>query len=59
MPEKCRKVDDKKLLAKTWGNISDKQRAVVLQNIGRELPSHYRDAIEAYFIKLARDGMLK
>ena len=52
-------VDDRKIKSKSWGNISPKRRLAVLQNVSRDLPTHYRGAIEAYFIKLARDGMLK
>jgi len=39
-----------------WGDLPPKQREEALQQIGREFPSHYRDAIEQYFRKLANEG---
>jgi hypothetical protein len=36
-----------------WGDLPPKQREEALQQIGRDLPSHYRDVIEQYFRKLA------
>jgi len=39
-----------------WGNLPPKQREEVLQQIGREFPSHYRDVIEQYFRRLASEG---
>jgi hypothetical protein len=39
-----------------WGNLPPKQREEAMQQIGREFPSHYRDAIEQYFRKLAGEG---
>ncbi|MHB8900536.1 MAG: hypothetical protein ACYC6Y_17425 [Thermoguttaceae bacterium] len=36
-----------------WGNLPPKQREAALQQIGREFPAHYRDAIEQYFRRLA------
>ena len=38
-----------------WGNISPAERKQALQQISRDLPTHYRDAIEAYFRKMATD----
>jgi hypothetical protein len=38
-----------------WGNLPPKQREEALQQIGREFPAHYRDAIEQYFRKLASE----
>jgi hypothetical protein len=38
-----------------WGDLNQKQRHVVLQSIGKEYPSHYRDIIEQYFKRLAAD----
>jgi hypothetical protein len=29
----------------------------VLQQIGRELPAHFRETIEEYFKRLAQDGV--
>ena len=39
-----------------WGNLPPKEREEVLQQIGREFPSHYRDVIEQYFRRLAAEG---
>lgn len=36
-----------------WGNLPPAQRQESIQQISRDLPTHYRDAIEAYFRKLA------
>lgn len=36
-----------------WGDLPPKQREEALQQIGKEFPSHYRDAIEQYFRRLA------
>jgi hypothetical protein len=36
-----------------WGDMPPKQREAALQQIGREFPAHYRDAIEQYFRRLA------
>ena len=49
---------DKKSLgdAGGWGNLPPAERQETLQRIGKELPTHYRDAIEAYFRRLAREG---
>ena len=39
-----------------WGDLPAKRREEVLQQIGREFPSHYRDVIEQYFRRLAAEG---
>jgi hypothetical protein len=39
-----------------WGDLPPKEREEVLQQIGREFPSHYRDVIEQYFRRLAAEG---
>lgn len=39
-----------------WGNLPPKKRQEALQQIAKGLPSHYREVIEEYFRKLARDG---
>ena len=39
-----------------WGNLPAAERQQALQQISRDLPTHYREAIEAYFRKLATDG---
>lgn len=41
-----------------WGDLPPKEREKTLQDIGRDFPSHYRDAIEEFFreqAKLKRD----
>jgi hypothetical protein len=51
-------VDPKNLGKKDgWGNLPPKQRQEVLQQIGRELPAHFRETIEEYFKRLAQDGV--
>jgi hypothetical protein len=39
-----------------WGDLPAKQREEVLQQIGRDFPSHYRDVIQEYFRRLAAEG---
>jgi hypothetical protein len=39
-----------------WGNLPPKQREEALQRISKGLPSHYREVIEEYFRKMAREG---
>jgi len=52
------KVDPKKIGAGDgWGNLPPKEREDALQKIGKDFPSHYREVIEEYFRKLARDGV--
>jgi hypothetical protein len=52
------KVDPKKLDRKgSWGDLPQKDRQEALQQISRELPGHYREVIEEYFRKMARDGV--
>jgi hypothetical protein len=47
-------VDPKKLGDKSgWGNLPPAERQEALQRITKDLPSHYRDAIQEYFRKLA------
>ncbi|MEX0688759.1 MAG: hypothetical protein WD072_08835 [Pirellulales bacterium] len=36
-----------------WGNLPPHEREAALQQIGREFPPHYREAIEQYFKRLA------
>jgi hypothetical protein len=51
-------VDQKDIGKKSgWGNLPPKQRQEVLQQIGRELPAHFRETIEEYFKRLAQDGV--
>ena len=39
-----------------WGNLPPHEREEALQQIGREFPPHYREAIEQYFKRLAAGG---
>jgi hypothetical protein len=41
--------------ASAWGNLPEKERARMLQALGRDFPAHYRSAIEEYFRKLASE----
>lgn len=38
-----------------WGNLPPAERQEALQQISRDLPTHYREAIEAYFRKMATE----
>ena len=38
-----------------WGDLPPKQREEALQQMGRDFPPHYREAIEQYFRKLATE----
>lgn len=51
------KVDPKKIGSKAdWGDLPPKERQEALQQISKELPAHFREVIEEYFRKIARDG---
>ena len=51
-------VDPKRLKnGSDWGDLPPKQRQEALQQISKDFPSHYREVIEQYFRKLARDGV--
>jgi len=51
-------VDSKSVGKKDgWGNLPPKERQEVLQQIGRDLPAHFRETIEEYFKRLAQDGV--
>ena len=39
-----------------WGNLHPKQREEVLNQISKDLPAHFREVIEEYFRKIARDS---
>jgi hypothetical protein len=39
-----------------WGDLPPKQRKEALQQMGKDLPAHFRELIEEYFRKLAQDG---
>lgn len=38
-----------------WGDLPAKKREEALQQIGKDFPAHYRDAIEQYFRKMASE----
>lgn len=48
-------VDRKDLEQRKWGDLPPAQRQEALQKISQDLPTHYRDAIDAYFRKLATE----
>ena len=39
-----------------WGDLPEKERAKALQDLTRDFPVHYRDAVEEYFKKLSKEG---
>lgn len=39
-----------------WGNLPPAQRQEALQNITKDMPSHFREVIEAYFKRLASNN---
>jgi hypothetical protein len=49
---------DKKDIGKLsgWGDLPPAQRQEALQKMTQDLPSHYREIIEAYFKRLASEG---
>jgi hypothetical protein len=51
-------VDPKKLkgLAEDWGKLPEKEREKALQELTRDMPPKYREAIEEYFKKLRDQG---
>ncbi|MCA9246612.1 MAG: hypothetical protein KDA42_05835 [Planctomycetales bacterium] len=50
------KVDKKDVGRKSgWGSLPPKQREEAMQEVGKGFPSHYRDAIEQYFRKIANE----
>ena len=50
-------IDQKNLYnGENWGNLPPKQRQESIQRLVEQLPSHYREIIEAYFRKLAKDN---
>jgi hypothetical protein len=49
-------VDNRAIGRKSnWGNLPPKQREEALQQMGKDFPPHYREAIEQYFRKLATE----
>ncbi len=50
-------VDPRQIGSKSgWGNLPPAERQEALQQIGKDLPAHYREVIEEYFRRLAREG---
>jgi hypothetical protein len=50
------RVNDKNLKGNSaWGNLPEKERAKMLQALGRDFPDHYKNAIQEYFRKLAAE----
>jgi hypothetical protein len=50
-------VDPKKVGSRSgWGDLPPKERQEALQQVGKDFPSHYREVIEEYFRKLAKDA---
>lgn len=50
-------VDQRDLANRSsWGNLPPRQRQEALQQISKELPSHYRETVEEYFKRLAQDS---
>jgi TolA-binding protein len=48
-------VDNKDIGDKSgWGNLPPAARQEALQSITKDLPSHYREVIEAYFKRLSK-----
>jgi hypothetical protein len=39
----------------SWGNLGPRDRQEALQDITKDLPAHYREVLEEYFRKLARE----
>ena len=42
-------------VGKSWGELPAKERERAMQQIGRAFPAHYRDIIEDYFRRLAKE----
>jgi hypothetical protein len=56
-PQGPGELDPKKIGNKAdWGDLPPKERQEALQQISKELPAHFREVIEEYFRKIARDG---
>jgi hypothetical protein len=50
------KVDPRKLGDDTqWGSLPPLERERIMQQLGRDFPSHYREVVEEYFRNLATD----
>jgi hypothetical protein len=39
-----------------WGDLPEKERAKALQDLTRDFPAHYRDAVEEYFKRLSKEN---
>jgi hypothetical protein len=42
-------------IGSSWGNLAPRDRQEALQDITKDLPAHYREVLEEYFRKLARE----
>ena len=50
-------VDPRRLASENeWGRLPPKKRQESLQGIAKDFPGHYREVIEGYFRRLAREG---
>lgn len=50
-------VDPKRLGERSdWGNLDPKEQQETLHRLSQQLPAHYREVVEEYFRKLAREG---
>jgi hypothetical protein len=43
-------------LTKAWGNLPDKERIRAMTELTRGMPPRHKEAIEAYFDKLQKQG---
>ena len=46
----------KKLYSDVWGHLPEKERAKAREELLRDLPPKYREAVEKYFRKLGKEG---
>ncbi len=50
-------VDPRRLGERSdWGNLDPKEQQETLHRLSQQLPAHYREVVEEYFRKLAREG---
>ena len=43
-------------MTKSWGNLPEKERAKAMTELTRNMPPRQREAIEAYFDRLQKQG---
>lgn len=48
-------AENKRFPKGEWGKLPPKERQQITQKLGKDLPSHYKMAIDAYFRKMARN----